>query len=168
MEKLSKITNAIASVLLIVCTILATVNIVLRYIFNHALNWGDEGCVFLFIGAVYFAMCSVTYERTHLNTNVIEMFTSNKTLHLILRIFVVALTVAVSCFVVKAGIKPVRNAYNNGLKSGSGFFKLWIFYATVPVAFILNMISAVLSLFSHDKDEAVAEKDNEEEGKTEC
>jgi TRAP-type C4-dicarboxylate transport system permease small subunit len=148
----------LSALFMLIGVIAGGVCIAWRYLVKDAIIWGDEASIYIFIWTLYLALAGVTYHRTHLNTNLVELLVKSQKVVTGVRLFTVLLTIAVSVIVAKAGIAPVLIALKNSRFSDSGVFPMAVVYAIIPVAFCFNIVASVLSVFRQDEGTAGEEE----------
>ena len=154
MRRILELVENLSALFMLIGVLAGGACIVWRYLLKSAIIWGDEASIYIFIWMLYLALAGVTYHRTHLRTSLVELLLKSRKVATGVRIFTVLLTIAVSAIVVKTGITPVLIALKNNRFSDSGVFPMAVVYTIIPIAFSLNIVAAVLSLFH--KEEATA------------
>lgn len=138
---LERILYVLASAGLLGSISLAFTAVILRYLFNHSLEWIEEGARYLALFAALLVAGPVLRNRGHVS---LDLLTSGLqgTRAQIHRLAVGMVALAVSAYVFVWGLRLVLQTYNIGLLSGSLQFPQWLPYSIVPLGM------AVLALFS--------------------
>lgn len=155
--RIIKVTENASAFLLLMGGVVGLVNVIARYVFKNAFIWGDEATVYIFIWMLFLALSCITYEKRHLNTDIMKYLATNQSLTKIIGFLVIVLTVIASVTVIVVGITPVQIAYLNHRFSDTGVFPMALIYLALPVGFLFNVLAAIFSIF-HRKPETSREE----------
>ena len=144
---IATVLGTITGVMMLALTAFALLEIVRRYIFGQAYEWGNDALVLGMIGTVSLYLCVTQTRRSHLVMNaVVQLLHSRGFLKTVgfLNIVVSAIVV-VFCFAVGVtGWSTLDYAIERDLRSYSLILPLWPFYLTLMIGFILMSFVAFL------------------------
>lgn len=136
----------ISAFLLLCGVVLTLINIFFRYIVGHAIIWGDELAIFLFIWMIFAVFPCLTYENNHLTMGAfVDLINKRSILKNIIFYSYLFLNIATSLFMLIVSISPIKIAFLTHRYSNTGMFPMWVIYLIIPLSFLLN-INAILSL----------------------
>ena len=138
-----------SSVLLLVLTLFALLEIVRRYIFGVVFEWGQDGIIVGMISAVALYICVTQTRRSHLvMAAIIQMLHSRGYLKLtaITKIFVSAATTTFCASIGITGWSTLMYAIERELMTYSLLIPLWPFYLILMIGFCLMAFVAFLQL----------------------
>ena len=125
----------------IIATLLSTgmftllfIQVIARYVFNHALAFTEEIAVVLFILSVYFGAIGATRRHSHLSIELVTNTLSPKN-KLIANIIANAFFVGANTLLTIGCFDVTRNLYIRGMMTAVTHIPKWIFYAVIPFAF---------------------------------
>ena len=144
---ISSVLGTITSVMLLILTAFSLLEIVRRYIFGAAYEWGNDALVLGMIATVSLYFCVTQTRRSHLVMNaILQLLHSRgflKTVGL-LNILVSAIVV-VFCFAIGiTGWSTLDYSMARDLRSYSLIVPLWPFFLTMMVGFLLMGFVALL------------------------
>lgn len=137
--------NSISGILMVLCTIIAIMNVILRYVFNSPLTWGEEINVILLAWFVFLPQGGLEATDKHLRLTILtdRIGQTGRTILYYVRLGITLVIVfylayhsynlAVSNF--------VANSHTMVLD-----IPLWIVYSIMPVAFFLSAAGRSLDL----------------------
>ncbi|MBT6274835.1 MAG: TRAP transporter small permease subunit [Chromatiales bacterium] len=146
---ISSVLGTITVVMLLILTGFSLLEIVRRYIFGSAYEWGNDALVLGMIATVSLYFCVTQTRRSHLVMNaILQLLQSRgflKTVGL-LNILVSAIVV-VFCFAIGiTGWSTLDYSIARDLRSYSLIVPLWPFFLTMMVGFLLMGLVAFLQL----------------------
>lgn len=170
MKKIKKIlTNfdaVITGTTLTLCVIIANLNVVMRYFFNHPLQWNDEVVTGMFVWTVFIGSAYAYRKHAHLGVDIVVNLMHGKTRAIVQDVIsVLELLVLIMLTVVSAqyvyNLIYVRGVYKPYVSDILRFPKWWIGIA-VPIGFGLSTIYSVYFLLT-DRLHIIKKKDSGEE-----
>lgn len=130
--------------LLVLLTVLLTIQIINRYVFQTSLVWLEEIARMSFVWLVYFSAVNAAREDQHVRVCVIDLFVSERTLkivNLIADIMVIAFDVAI----VWLGILLIISTVEFGERSPVTDIPMGLLYAVIPICYGLMAIRVILA-----------------------
>ncbi|MEM7251106.1 MAG: TRAP transporter small permease subunit [Pseudomonadota bacterium] len=144
---IGSVLGTITAVMMLILTAFALLEIVRRYIFGQAYEWGNDALVLGMIGTVSLYFCVTQIRRSHLVMNaIVQLLHSRgffKTVG-VLQIVVSALVVLFCWTVGVTGWSTLSYAWERDLRSYSLILPLWPFFATLMAGFLLMGFLALL------------------------
>ncbi|ADR19612.1 TRAP transporter small permease [Calditerrivibrio nitroreducens] len=142
---LDKINIFIMSVMMAVATVVAFINVVLRYGFNMSLTWAGELTSYLFIWSVLFGTAYGFKTGLHLGvTFLIQRLNSNMAKKLLtFSLFVVFVFLLV---LIKWGYDFVKFNYELEQVSVDLHIKFWIIYLCVPITMAISAYQILMKI----------------------
>jgi len=142
---LSSFESTLASALVVFLTILLSVQILNRYVFQTSLVWVEEIARISFVWMIYFAVAGAARENRHVRVGIIDMFLSPRALRMV-NIVADAVVLAFSLTVVWLGIELVRSSIRFGDRSPVTEIPMSVIYAVIPFCFALIAYRVATSL----------------------
>jgi TRAP-type C4-dicarboxylate transport system permease small subunit len=142
---LSSFESTLASALVVFLTILLSVQILNRYVFQTSLVWVEEIARISFVWMIYFAVAGAARENRHVRVGIIDMFLSPRALR-IGNFVADAVVLAFSLTVVWLGIELVRSSIRFGDRSPVTEIPMSVIYAVIPFCFALIAYRVATSL----------------------
>jgi TRAP-type C4-dicarboxylate transport system permease small subunit len=133
---LSSFESTLASALVVFLTILLSVQIVNRYVFQTSLIWVEEIARISFVWMIYFAVAGAARENRHVRVGIIDLFLSPRALRVV-NLIADAVVFAFSLVVVWLGIALVRSSIRFGDRSPVTEIPMSVIYAVIPICFAL-------------------------------
>ena len=140
-DRLESMLFALAGAGLVGSIGLALSAVVLRYGFNHSLEWIEEGARYLALFSALLAAGPVARNRGHIALDLLTIGLRGSRLE-VHRLVMNTITFVVSSAVCVWGLRLVVQTYEFGLRTASLQFPQWLPYGIVPLGM------AVLALFS--------------------
>jgi C4-dicarboxylate transporter, DctQ subunit len=140
-------------------TFVLFINVVLRYIFKSGLVWAEEYARYAIIWIVMAGSGAAVRENMHMRITAIIDVTKGKTLHFILNMFVLVVSIAFSMFLMYAGLRLTMSMIANNQVSPAMEIPLWWIYVSIPIGGTLMTIRYIQSFFI----QLTAYRKNEEE-----
>ena len=134
---------------MLVLTAFALVEIVRRYIFGEAYEWGNDALVLGMIGTVSLYFCVTQIRRSHLVMNAIVQLLHAKGFFKTVGMLKIIVSLLVVIFCVTTGVTgwpTLTYSIDRDLRSYSLILPLWPFYVTLMVGFLLMGFLALLQL----------------------
>lgn len=144
---IASVLGTITAVMMLVLTGFALLEIVRRYVFGQAYEWGNDALVLGMIGTVSLYLCVTQTRRSHLVMNaIVQLLHARGFLKTVgLLNIVVSAVVVVFCLAIGiTGWSTLDYALARDLRSYSLILPLWPFYATLMAGFILMGLVAFL------------------------
>jgi TRAP-type C4-dicarboxylate transport system permease small subunit len=142
---LSSFESTLASALVVFLTILLSVQILNRYVFQTSLVWVEEIARISFVWMIYFAVAGAARENRHVRVGIIDMFLSPRALRIV-NFVADAVVLAFSLTVVWLGIELVRSSIRFGDRSPVTEIPMSVIYAVIPFCFALIAYRVATSL----------------------
>ena len=120
---------------------LAFTAVILRYVFNHSLEWIEEGARYLALFAALLVAGPVLRNRGHVSLDILTAGLQGTRME-VHRLAVNMMALVVSVAVFTWGIRLLHQTYTIGLRTGSLQFPQSLPYSIVPLGM------AILMLFS--------------------
>lgn len=146
---IGSVLGTFSAVMLLILTGFALLEIVRRYIFGVAYEWGNDALVLGMIGTVSLYFCVTQIRRSHLVMNaVVQLLHARGFLKTvgILKIVVSAIVVVFCITIGVTGWPTLTYAIERDLRSYSLILPLWPFFLTLMIGFILMGFLAFLQL----------------------
>ena len=144
---ISSILGTITAVMMLILTGFALLEIVRRYIFGYAFEWGNDALVVGMIGTVSLYFCVTQTRRSHLVMNaLVQLMHSRgylKTVSL-LKIVSSAIVVIFCLAIGVTGWPTLEYSWERDLRSYSLILPLWPFFLTLMIGFIMMGFVAFL------------------------
>lgn len=148
-EVVGSVLGAVTSVAMLILTGFALLEIVRRYVFGEAYEWGNDALVLGMIGTVSLYFCVTQIRRSHLVMNaIVQLLHARgflKTVGL-LQIVVSALVVVFCITIGVTGWSTLAYSWERDLRSYSLIVPLWPFFLTLIVGFLMMGFLAFLQL----------------------
>lgn len=144
---LEKILYALAGAALLGSVGLAFAAVVLRYGFNHSLEWIEEGARYLALFAALVVAGPVLRSKGHVALDLLSASLVGWRLELH-RLLANALAFAVGGAVSLWGSELVLQTFGIGLRTGSLQFPLWLPYSIVPLGMGLLMLFSLSEMLA--------------------
>ena len=146
---LQSVLGSIAAAMMLVLTLFALVEIVRRYIFGLAFEWGQDAVIVGMVSAVaiYFGVTQI--RRGHLVMGAIMQVLHSRGHHVavgIARVFVSAVIVTFCGAIGVTGWPTLSYAWDRDLTTYSLLIPLWPFYLILMFGFVLMSFIALLQL----------------------
>lgn len=136
------IVDWISNAVIVALIIIAALQIISRYIFNHAFSWTEEVSLMLFLWLAYFGMVMAMRKEAHLRVDAFVQALPEKVqrwLH------VVILFGAILCclFVSWISLETALKIMSRGQTASSIPLPLWIVWIAIPICFLLSALQAL-------------------------
>lgn len=139
---LDRFESAISSIALWALVIVCFLQVVMRYVFNHALSWPEEVMRYFLICLVFIGVSSVMKINGHLNVEIITLFLPKKAV-LILNTITSIIVAAFLIYTIWLGIEMTMLVKEIEQTAQSFEFPLWISWLPIPIGFSLSIIQLV-------------------------
>lgn len=134
--------------LIVLLTIILSIQIVNRYIFSTSFVWLEEIARISFVWLIYFCVASAARENDHIRVGLIDMFVSPATLRII-NYIADALVVGFNLVIVWYGVQLMISSITYGDKTPVTNIPMTIIYAVIPFCFAL-MVFRILGYTIRD------------------
>ncbi|MDO5716007.1 MAG: TRAP transporter small permease [Tissierellia bacterium] len=155
---LKKGDEAIASLLLIITSLLVFSQVICRYFFNYSISWSEEIARILIVWFIFLGSSIAVKQNAHVSMDIMEIFVKGKKKTILdLIINVINLFFCVTLLI--AGLKMCKNAIDLNLTGTSTPVPLFVAYGAIPVGMLLmgyNYIKIII-----EKIRLFASKDRE-------
>jgi TRAP-type C4-dicarboxylate transport system permease small subunit len=145
---LRDIPRAVIGVILLAAIAINFANIVGRYMFSAPLAWAEEVLVFLLIWGVCLGASAVTYDRRHLDMNLLSASFPPR-LAMALEAVKVAAMVGLCSFICVQAWKIVALMASNGQVSITAGIPMTVPYSAFVVGFGLMAVAAIAEAWAH-------------------
>jgi len=150
----------LASVSLLVLTLFALLEIIRRYIFGLAFEWGQDAIIVGMVSAVAFYFCVTQVRRNHLVMNAFVQLAHSRGYHKAVAFSQIFVSAGIALFCGSIGItewSTLAYSWNRDLTTYSLLIPLWPFYLILMIGFILMAVVALLQ-FVEDIDSFLSGK----------
>ena len=144
----SNFETRLSYVLIVLLTVILSVQILNRYIFSTSFVWLEEIARISFVWLIYFSVASAARENSHIRVGLIDMFVSPKVVRR-LNYLADALVIVFNLVIVWFGVKLVLSSVTYGDKSPVTDIPMGFIYAVIPFCFAL-MIFRILGYTIRD------------------
>lgn len=137
--------KALASLLLAAIVLLIFGNVLMRYILNASLSWGEELTLWFFVWFVWLAVSYAFHKREHVRITVLRDFLSEKKrlyADVVISLLVLAFLVVLTIECIKLILLPFVASQNSVVLG----LPIPILYASAPVGATLSSIRVVQNL----------------------
>ncbi|WP_446425567.1 TRAP transporter small permease [Mailhella sp.] len=123
-------------------TVVAFLQVVMRYCFNRALPWPEEVCRYLLVCLVFFGISSVMKVNGHLRVEIVTVWLSEKGKRILDTIS--ASIVGLFClYLVWHSIGMTMLIYEMEQTTQSFEFPAWITWLPIPIGFALSFLQLI-------------------------
>ncbi len=139
------IEKMLASILLAAIVLLIFVNVIMRYVLNASLSWGEELTLWFFVWFVWLAVSYAFQNREHVRITVLrDLFSERVRLYadIVIDLLVLAFLVMLTIECVKLIMLPFVASQNSVVLG----LPIPILYASAPVGATLSSIRVVQNL----------------------
>lgn len=142
----------ITGVTLTLCVLIANVNVLMRYFFNHPLQWNDEVVTGLFVWTVFIGSAYAYRKHAHLGVDIVVKLLNPKAREVVSDIIaVLELAVLIMITIISSqyvyNLVYVRGKYKPYVTDILRFPRWWIGLA-VPVGFAWSALYSIYFLLS--------------------
>lgn len=164
---LTNLDAIITGATLTACVIIANLNVIMRYFFNHPLQWNDEVVTGLFVWTVFIGSAYAYRKHAHLGVDIVTNMLKPKARAIVLDIVsVLELVVLIMLTVISIqyvhNLIYVRGVYKPYVSDILRFPRWWIGIA-VPIGFGLSVLYSIWFLLT-DRLHIIKVKKPEDEG----
>lgn len=157
-ELYGKIRDGIAGVFFVAGITLIMIDVIMRYVFNNALYWGDEVAMYLIIWAGLIGWSTAADDKRHIKVDLLWGFLPKRA-KWVIEIFANMVGLAFSGFFLHAGWQNVMNLFTSGMRSSNSGILYWPIFMVLPLAGLLlalHFVFGLIELLRHGT-EAVSE-----------
>lgn len=139
----SWISNGVICALIVI----AALQIISRYIFNHAFSWTEEVSLMLFLWLAYFGMVIAMRNEAHLRVDAFVMALPSKVQRWLYGFIMVG---AILCcfFVAWISFETAMKIMSRGQTASSIPLPLWIVWLAIPFCFLLSALQAMRRFYT--------------------
>ena len=130
----------IAGFIVLLASILACINVVSRYGFNHSLTWAEEACTYACTLSVFLVFAWLETEDQQLCIDLLTSSVKNEKVLLILHILRGVVTLVVTGLLIKYGLASAATAYSLGTVSYVLKIPRFVMYCMVIFGYICVML----------------------------
>lgn len=139
---IDKFETALYSISLWALVIVCFLQVVMRYVFNHALSWPEEVMRYFLICLVFIGISSVMKIDGHLKVKIITSFLSKKAIFIIDTITSI-IVIIFFIYTIWLGIEMTMLIKEIEQTAQSFEFPLWISWLPIPIGFSLSIIQLI-------------------------
>lgn len=139
LKKIFAFEEFLASILLVLLTVLLSVQVLIRFIFGTGVSWSEELSRYIYIWSIYFGCALATKEDKHIRVTAQLEFLPKKVKAWVVTISDLA-WVAFNAVVAYFGLQMVLSMAEYPFNSQTMGFNLMWAYAIVPVGYALMML----------------------------
>lgn len=146
-ETIFKVLGGVSSVMLLLLTLFALLEIVRRYVFGVVFEWGQDAIIVGMVAAVAFYFCVTQVRRSHLVMNAIIQLLHSRGHLKAVGIAKIAVSVGIVLFCGAVGVTgwpTLSYAWARDLSTYSLLIPLWPFYLILMIGFLLMAFVAFL------------------------
>lgn len=159
---LNKIEDNMASILLIITSLLVFIQVILRKGFNYSISWSEEVSRMMIAWFIFIGSSMAVKDNAHVNMDALSSILSSR-LKMVVDIIVNIVNIVFCIMIINAGIDMIRSAIEIGSMATSVNIPLYIPYASVPVGVLLMLIRYIINLVNKFKELINFNKGNEVE-----
>ena len=137
----------VAGALVLLAVILACVNVVSRYCFNHSFSWAEEFCTYLCTLVVFLVFAWLETEDQQLCIDLVTSTVKNKTVLLVLYILRGIVTLVITALLIRYGVTALVKAYDMGTVTYVMKLPRYIMYGVVIFGYVCVMLGWLSVLF---------------------
>lgn len=145
----------IGTVVFLVLTVLLTIQVVSRYVFNYAITWAEELAVIMFVWLIYLGVAGAVTARKHLRIDALISAVPFKVKRVLL-ILDNVITFGFCAYVIFPFSQLIINLAGSGTVTSLMRLPKWGVYSIVPVCLALTCIRLI-------QDTIRLSKENEQE-----
>lgn len=138
-EFLSNFETRLSYFLIVLLTVILSVQIVNRYIFSTSFVWLEEIARISFVWLIYFSVAAAARENDHIRVGIIDMFVSPKTLRWI-NYLADFLVIIFNIVIVWFGIQLIISSITYGDRTPVTDIPMGFIYAVIPFCFALMIV----------------------------
>jgi len=155
-----RIIGGIASIFIAISTILASINVFLRYLFGSSLPWADELSIYIIVMMVYIYQCKLEYDDDQLSISVLAEYFRNKPV-ILKSMYYVRMVVTVSLYgmLLNTAFKVVQQHWMYKGATPVMRMPFWILGLIVTIGLILVILAWIVKFLPEKKN-----KDTKKEG----
>ncbi len=159
---LNKIEDNMASILLIVTSLLVFIQVILRKGFNYSISWSEEVSRMMIAWFIFIGSSMAVKDNAHVNMDALSSILSGR-FKIVVDIIVNIINIIFCIMIINAGIGMIKSAIKIGSMATSINIPLYIPYASVPVGISLMLIRYIVNLVNKFKELINFNKENEVE-----
>lgn len=147
MKRVFKLINdnfeeSIMAVLLITITVIMTIQIVSRYVFNDSISWGEEYCRYGLVYSTFLAFPVCIKRRITLKIDILmDLFP--KKARWVLELIGNLASIFFYGYFAYSSIAVIKAQYLSGVVSAIVKMPLWVVYVIVPIGFFLAFLRQI-------------------------
>lgn len=126
----------------LVLTVLLTVQVVSRYLFNHAITWAEELAVILFVWLIYLGVAGAITHRKHLRIDAVINAVPFRVKRVLL-ILDNLITFGFCAYVIFPFSQLILNLMSSGTVTSLLRLPKWVIYSIVPFCLMLTCVRLV-------------------------
>jgi len=134
--------EVILVILVTAITLVMTLQISMRLIFNNAFPWPEELSRYMFIWFVYFGAAYGVIHKNHLAVDILYYYVPPG-VKKIMQILADAVFVIFSLIMIFYGFNEVAAVFSRGQLSPAMQLPVWLIYLSLPVGFTLTLIRMI-------------------------
>lgn len=147
-----RIISGVAAVFLTVSTVLACINVFLRYLFGSSLPWADELSIYIVVLMVYIYQCKLEYDGDQLSVSVLVEYFKNRPIILKCMYYLrLLITISLYTLLLNSGFKVVKQHLMYKATTPVMRMPLWILGLIVTIGLILVILAWIIKSLPNKK-----------------
>jgi len=144
LRSLASFESTFSYFLMILLTILLSVQIINRYVFSTSFVWLEEIARISFVWLVYFTVAGAARENRHIRIGIIDLFVPPSAVRII-NLIADVLVIAFDLAIVWLGILLIESTIEYGDKTPVTDIPMGVIYAVIPFCFALMAFRVIQS-----------------------
>lgn len=149
---LNELENDIGAVIMIVITILLTLQVISRYVFGKSFTWAEELSTIMFVWSIYLGIAASILKRKTIRIDAFVNLFPFKAKKVIL-IFEDLCTIVFCAVMVKPIIGVIQNLHKRSAVTALMRLPVWLTYIIIPICLVLTVIRLVQDIFKLAKED---------------
>jgi C4-dicarboxylate transporter DctQ subunit len=155
-DAVSRVSNILAAVSLLLITAVNVANVVARYIFTSPFAWAEELMIYLMILIVFAGCVTATWHQIHIRIDMLTVLL-NPRVQVVVNVVVTAVGVVALALIIKASLVSIERLYRFEQLSLALEAPLWIPQSFVSLGLSIVAVMMVVRLWVPRRDSHSAE-----------
>jgi len=147
-NKIQYCVNAVTGAMLVALCLMTFIQVIMRFVFRHALSWSEELTRYLFVWIVFLGVNLGIRDNIEIRLDIIDAIVKGKAMKVI-RILRYILTVVVICGALFASFYLVK--VGRLAKSPTMQIPMYLVYIVFPVGFTLDVVEVIRKIVQEIK-----------------